>query len=95
MKVEDEGVPGERVPGEGVLEGEVVVVGVVDRGRRVEFALASCVSDMGSKMELKAVVECTWGMACLIERGRWRAKKEEAATSVVVHVDQHLISSCI
>lgn len=73
MKVEAEGAPGE----------EVVVVGVLERGRMVELAFASWVRDMGSKMELKAVVECTWGIECLIERGRWRAKKEEAATSVV------------
>ena len=71
-------VVGGGAPGE-----EVVVVGVVVRGIRVELALASWVSDMGSKMELKAVAECTWGMACWIERGRWRAKNEEAATSNV------------
>lgn len=71
MKVDGEGVPGD----------EVVVVGVVERGIRVELAFASWVRDMGSKMELKVVVECSWGIACLIERGRWRAKKEEAATS--------------
>lgn len=75
------------VDGEGVPETAAVLpfpengrMGVGDE--EVAAGLFSCVMSIGSKMELKAEVEWTCGMACLIERGRWRAKKEEAATSV-------------